>query len=192
MKKIAYIRVSTVDQNTDRQLDGMTFDKTFTEKLSGANVKRPELEAMLDFIRDGDHVHVHSIDRLARSLVDLNVIVSKAIAKGATVHFETEQLVFDGSNENIHQTLHFNMLGAFAQFERSLMKQRQAEGIAKAQARNGYKEVGRKFSLEPNQIIELKELKANGAKVAELMTQFNLSRMSVYNYIKLPLEQAKK
>lgn len=185
MKKIAYIRVSTVDQNTDRQLDGMTFDKTFTEKASGANANRPELELMLDYIRDGDHVYVHAIDRLARSLVDLNVIVSKAIAKGATVHFETEQLVFDGSNENIHQTLHFNMLGAFAQFERSLIKQRQMEGIAKAKERNAYANVGRKNSLTDEQVVELRALKADGVKINDLIAQFGISRTSVYSYVNI-------
>lgn len=183
MKKIAYIRVSTTEQNTDRQLDGLSFDKEFTEKVSGANAKRPELELMMDYIRDGDHVYVHSIDRLARSLVDLNVIVSQVIAKGATIHFETEQLVFDGNNENIHQTLHFNMLGAFAQFERSLIKQRQMEGIAKAKERNAYVDVGRKSSLTADQIAELKEMKSNGVKVSDLMTKFDVSRTSVYNYI---------
>ena len=183
MKKIAYIRVSTNEQNTDRQLNGLTFDRTFTEKVSGANVKRPELESMLDYIRDGDHVYVHSIVRLARSLVDLNVIVSKAITKGATVHFETEQLVFDGSNENIHQTLHFNMLGAFAQFERSLIKQRQREGIEKAKERNAYANVGRKSALNKEQIKELVSLKAQGAKVQDLMNQFGVSRTSIYSYV---------
>jgi DNA invertase Pin-like site-specific DNA recombinase len=183
MKKIAYIRVSTVEQNTARQLDGMKFDKVFTEKVSGANVKRPELDSMLDFIRDGDHVHVHSIDRLARSLVDLNVIVSKAIAKGATVHFETEQLIFDGSNDNIHQTLHFNMLGAFAQFERSLIKQRQMEGIAKAKERGAYEKVGRKSSLSDEQVADMRKLKAQGVKVKDLMVQFGISRTSVYSYL---------
>ena len=185
MKNIAYIRVSTNEQNTARQLDGMTFDKTFIEKLSGANVKRPELISLLDYIRDGDHVYVHSIDRLARSLVDLNTIVSQAIAKGATVHFETEQLIFDGNNENIHQTLHFNMLGAFAQFERSLIKQRQMEGIAKAKERNAYKDVGRKRSLDKQQVTELLALKEKGAKIKDLMANFNVSKTSIYNYIAL-------
>ena len=89
MKKIAYIRVSTFEQNTARQLDGMTFDKTFEDKLSGANANRPSLINMIDYIREGDEIWIHSIDRLARSLIDLHDLIKQITDKGATVPFKT-------------------------------------------------------------------------------------------------------
>lgn len=76
MARVGYIRVSSVDQNVDRQLDGVALDKVFTEKLSGANTDRPQLQAMLEYVREGDVILVHSIDRLARSLADLLKLVS--------------------------------------------------------------------------------------------------------------------
>jgi len=107
MKKIAYIRVSTFEQNTARQLDGLTFDKSFEDKLSGSNANRPELINMIDYVREGDQVWVHSIDRLARSLIDLHKLITEITSKGATVHFKTESLTFDGGDHNPHQMLHF-------------------------------------------------------------------------------------
>jgi len=184
MKNIAYIRVSTVDQNTARQLDGLTFDKSFTDKLSGSNKERPALLAMLDYIREDDVVWVHSIDRLARSLIDLHSIVKEITDKGATIHFKTENLTFDAQESAPHQTLHFNMLGAFAQFERSLIKQRQKEGIAKAKANGAYLLVGRNNALLDDKVVELRLLKAQGVPIKTLVTKFGISRSSVYKYLK--------
>ena len=182
MKKIAYIRVSTLEQNTARQLDGMTFDKTFEDKLSGANANRPELINMIDYIREGDQVWVHSIDRLARSLIDLHSLVTEITSKGATVHFKIENLTFDGGEHNPHQMLHLSMLGAFAQFERELMKQRQAEGIALAKERGAYANVGRK-GLNTDTANKVKEMKVAGAGVAEIVKTLGIGRSTVYKVL---------
>jgi len=183
MKKIAYIRVSTFEQNTARQLDGLTFDKLFEDKLSGSNANRPELINMIDYVRDGDQVWVHSIDRLARSLIDLHKLITEITSKGATVHFKTESLTFDGGDHNPHQMLHLSMLGAFAQFERELMKQRQAEGIVKAKERGAYANVGRK-GLNDVTIAKVNKMKADGVSVAEISKQLSIGRSTVYKVIK--------
>ncbi|WP_415769229.1 recombinase family protein [Pseudomonas sp. LB3P38] len=152
MTNIAYIRVSTVDQNTDRQLDGMTFDKTFTDKQSGSNANRPQLIAMIDWARAGDVVHVHSIDRLARSMVDLLKIVAELNAKGVHVKFHKEDMKFTGEDSPM-QKLMLNMMGSFAQFEQEVMKERQREGIAKAKEKGVYK--GRVKTVDDAAILAL-------------------------------------
>ncbi|VVP73499.1 recombinase family protein [Pseudomonas fluorescens] len=138
MVDVAYIRVSSVEQNTDRQLDGLTFTKTFTDKVSGATTDRPQLQQMIEFVREGDTIHVHSIDRLARSLEDLLKLVKDFTARGVAVKFHKEALHFTGEH-NPMQDLMLSMIGAVAQFERSMIKERQREGIAKAKAKGVYK-----------------------------------------------------
>lgn len=138
MVDVAYIRVSSVDQNVDRQLDGLTFPKTFTDKVSGATTERPALQQMIDYVREGDTVHVHSIDRLARSLEDLLKLVKDFTAKGVAVKFHKEGLDFTGEH-NPMQDLMLSMIGAVAQFERSMIRERQREGIAKAKLKGVYK-----------------------------------------------------
>ena len=183
MKKIAYIRVSTFEQNTARQLDGMTFDKTFEDKLSGANANRPSLINMIDYIREGDEIWIHSIDRLARSLIDLHDLIKQITDKHATVHFKTESLTFDGGEHNPHQMLHLSMLGAFAQFERELIKQRQAEGIAKAKERGAYANVGRKgLSVEIEN--EIKAQRESGIGATQIAGNVGVSRTSVYRVLR--------
>jgi DNA invertase Pin-like site-specific DNA recombinase len=182
MKKLAYIRVSTFEQNTARQLDGLTFDKSFTDKLSGINKERPALLELIDYIRDGDEVWVHSIDRLARSLIDLHDLIRQFTDKGATVHFKTEQLTFSGGEHNPHQMLHLSMLGAFAQFERELIKQRQAEGIAKAKERGAYANVGKK-GLPQSTIDSIKSMAASGSKKTDIAKELGLSRAVIYKYL---------
>ncbi|KWW13547.1 recombinase family protein [Pseudomonas putida] len=147
---VGYIRVSSVDQNTDRQLDGVLVQKTFEEKVSGATMDRPQLQAAMDFCREGDTLHVHSIDRLARSMANLIEIVSTLNAKGVGVRFHKENMLFTGES-NPMQTLMFNMLGAFAQFEREVIKERQREGIAKAKAKGVYQ--GRPKSIDDGAIL---------------------------------------
>ena len=118
MAKVGYIRVSSVDQNTDRQLDGITLDKVFTEKVSGATTDRPQLQAMLEYVREGDSIVVHSIDRLARSLADLLKLVEDLNKRGIHIRFNKEQLEFTGE-DNPMQKLMLSMMGSFAEFERS-------------------------------------------------------------------------
>ena len=179
MATVGYIRVSTIEQNTARQLDGVKLDKSFEEKVSGANCKRPELENMIDYIRNGDTVICHSIDRLARSLVDLHTIVARINAKGAIIQFKTEGLNFEAGTHNPHATLHLSMLGAFAQFERELIKQRQAEGIAKAKERGAYENCGR--PKVPKAIkAQVLELVASGTAKTEIAKTLGIARSSVY------------
>ncbi len=138
MARVGYIRVSSADQNVDRQLDGVALDKVFTEKLSGATTDRPQLQAMLEYVRDGDTILVHSIDRLARSLADLLKLVEDLTKRGVHIRFNKEQLEFTGE-DNPTQHLMLSMMGAVAQFERAMIKERQREGIAKAKEKGVYK-----------------------------------------------------
>ena len=183
MTNIAYIRVSTVDQNTDRQLDGMTFDKTFTDKLSGSNANRPQLIAMMDWARAGDIVHVHSIDRLARSMADLLKIVSDLNAKGVHVKFHKEDMKFTGEDSPM-QKLMLNMMGSFAQFEREVMKERQREGIAKAKEKGVYK--GRVKTVDDAAILALL---AEGKSVRAVAAELNVNPSTVQR-AKKPATQA--
>lgn len=151
MAHVAYIRVSTVDQNTDRQLAdvGIEFDKVFEDKASGKDTQRPQLQAMLEYVREGDTLHVHSIDRLSRSLEDLISSVKSLNAKGVAVKFHKENLEFTAEKSSPMNDLILNIFGAVAQFERALSKERQMEGIAKAKDKGIYnKERKKKVSYE--------------------------------------------
>ena len=143
-KRVGYIRVSSVDQNELRQLDGVQLDKKFTDKASGSDTKRPQLQAALEYLRDGDVLVVHSLDRLARNLDDLRKMVTELTGRGVVVEFVKEQLTFT-SEDNAMSKLLLSAMGAFAEFERALIKERQREGIALAKQRGVYK--GRKPSL---------------------------------------------
>jgi len=112
------IRVSSIDQRVERQFEGVALDRIFTDKASGKDVRRPELETMVGFVREGDTVIVHSMDRLARNLDGLRGIAHKLTAKGVEVHFVKEQLSFTGE-DNAMGTLLLSVMGAFAEFERS-------------------------------------------------------------------------
>jgi DNA invertase Pin-like site-specific DNA recombinase len=128
-QKIGYKRVSTIDQNTARQLDGVSLDKLFEDKASGKDTNRPELQAALSYCREGDTLVVHSMDRLARSLVDLRGMVTKLTGRGVAVEFVKENLRFNGDDSPMAILL-LSLLGAVAEFERSLILERQREGIA--------------------------------------------------------------
>lgn len=135
-KRIGYIRVSTSDQNTDRQLVGLELDRVFIDHASGKDSNRPQLETMLAYVLDNDVVPIHSLDRLARNLMDLRRIVSGLVERGVAIHFHAEGLVFAPDQAvNPMSTLLLSMLGAVAEFERSLIRERQREGIAAAKAR---------------------------------------------------------
>lgn len=176
-QNVAYIRVSTSNQNTDRQLDGMTFDRTFEDKASGGTTDRPELHRCLAHLRDGDTLHVHSIDRLARNLADLQAIVEELTSKGVAVRFHKENLGFDGSNSAM-QKLMLQMMGAFAEFERSLIRERQREGIATAKAKG--KKWGAPSKLTHEQREEIRTRVAAGENKSALAKEFSLSRPTLY------------
>jgi DNA invertase Pin-like site-specific DNA recombinase len=150
MAQVGYKRVSSTDQNTARQLDGVTLDEVFEDHVSGATTERSALQEMLRFVRKGDTIHVHSIDRLARSLKDLLELVEGLKGRGIELRFHKEGLVFT-SEKNHTQDLMLSMMGAVAQFERSMIRERQAEGIAKAKAAGVYK--GRKRAADDEAII---------------------------------------
>ncbi|HEV2484114.1 MAG TPA: recombinase family protein [Terracidiphilus sp.] len=180
-KTVGYIRVSTVDQNTERQLDGLELDKVFTDKASGKDVKRPQLKAALDYVREGDTLVVHSIDRLARNLVDLKNIVSDLSARGVTVQFiKQNNLTFTGEDNPMNNMM-LSMLGAVAEFERALINERQREGIAIAKKKGVYK--GRKHALTPDRVKDLKARVAAGAKKAAVAREFSISRETLYKYL---------
>jgi DNA invertase Pin-like site-specific DNA recombinase len=180
-KNIGYIRVSTTDQNTARQLDGLTLDKVFTDKCSGGSKKRPALTELLEWVREEDVVHVHSMDRLARNLEDLRELVNAINAKEASVKFVKEGLDFSGEASPMSELL-LNLLGAVAQFERSLIRERQREGIEAAKKRGAY--TGRKKALCSASVSDLKARKGNGESVSSLARKFGVSRKTVYGYLK--------
>lgn len=181
-KQIGYIRVSTSDQNTDRQLAGLELDKVFIDKASGKDSNRPQLEALLSYVRDGDHVFVHSLDRLARNLIDLRRIVSELVERDITVRFMTEGLEFSPDQSSPMSTLLLSMLGAFAEFERSLIRERQREGIAAAKTRGVYR--GRRPSLTPDQITEIRQLVAGGIPKAEVARRYGVARETIYQALR--------
>jgi DNA invertase Pin-like site-specific DNA recombinase len=178
-QRVGYQRVSTVDQNTARQLDGVEVDKTFTDKASGKDTNRPELARALDYVREGDTLVVHSMDRLARNLEDLRRVVRELTGKGVRVEFVKESLTFTGEDSAMG-TLLLSMLGAVAEFERSMILERQREGIAIAKAAGKYK--GRQPALTPEKAEELRSRLAAGESVSALAREFGVARQTVYNY----------
>ena len=177
--KVAYSRVSSLHQNIAPQIEILKnygCEKIYQEKVSGTSTQnRNQLKECLDFVRDGDEVIVYSIDRLARDLRDLEKIVTKIKEKGASISFITEKLKFDGSSDNALDKLLLQILGAFAEFERKIIRSRQAEGIARARERNAYK--GRQASIDRAEINKLYAELKSVSKVAKAM---NICRNSVY------------
>ena len=149
--------------------------------VSGKNTERPQLQALLEFVREGDVVLVHSMDRLARNLDDLRLLVKTLTNKGIHIQFIQENIVFTGEDSPMSQLL-LSVMGAFAEFERALIKERQREGIALAKKRGVYK--GRKQALDREQILQLKErIKAGEAK-STVAKEFGICRATLYQYLK--------
>jgi len=178
---VGYVRVSTLDQKTDRQLVGMQLHRTFTDHASGKDTDRPELGQMVAYVREGDTVVVHSMDRLARNLEDLRRLVRELTGKGVRIQFLKEGLTFTAEASPMSQLL-LNVMGSFAEFERALIKERQREGIAIAKTKGIYK--GRRRALTPPQVEELvARVKADGKKAA-LAREFGVSRETVHRYLR--------
>jgi DNA invertase Pin-like site-specific DNA recombinase len=175
---VGYIRVSSVDQNTERQLADTKLDRQFEDKLSGKNRQRPELEACLKHLRKEDTLHVHSIDRLARNLVDLLALVNELVERGVTIKFHKENLTFNGE-ANPMQELQLSMLGAVAQFERALIRERQREGIEIAKAAGRYK--GRKAAMSVADIEKARSFKMDGKSMVSIAKEFGVARSTLYN-----------
>lgn len=189
-QKIGYVRVSSLGQNTDRQLEGLQLDRVFTDKVSGKDTDRPSLQEMLEFVREGDTVVVHSMDRLARNLDDLRRTVQLLTKRGVAVEFQHEHLTFTDEDAPMSNLL-LSVMGAFAEFERSLIRERQLEGIALAKLRGAYK--GRKKSLTATDLGAIRaQLEQPGAKKARVAREWGISRETLYQYLdgrKVPLEQ---
>lgn len=180
--RVGYVRVSTLDQRTDRQLDGLQLDRIFEDKVSGKNMRdRPQLEEMLKYVREGDVVYVHSMDRLARNLEDLLGLVRRLTEKGVTLIFLKEKLSFDPlQTASPMSRLILGVMGAVAEFERELIHERQREGIALAKARGAYK--GRAKTWTPELIRKAKEILASGVSVTETARRLGVCRASLYRW----------
>ncbi|QIK78681.1 recombinase family protein [Sphingomonas piscis] len=179
--RFGYTRVSSADQNLDRQLEGMEVDRIFSERASGKDVERPQLEAMLSYVREGDTVVVHSMDRLARNLDDLRKLVQSLTGRGVRVEFIKERLVFSGEDSPI-ANLMLSVMGAFAEFERALIRERQLEGIVLAKKRGAYR--GRKRALSDSQVLELRRRLDGGESKSAVARDLGVSRETVYQYLK--------
>jgi DNA invertase Pin-like site-specific DNA recombinase len=180
-QRICYVRVSSFDQNPERQLENVSLNKVFTDKASGKDTKRPELEALLSFAREGDTVVVHSMDRLARNLDDLRRLVQMLTKRGIRIEFVKEGLHFTGEDSPMANLL-LSVMGAFAEFERALIRERQREGIALAKKRGAYR--GRKKALSPEQVADLRQQAAAGEQKAALARKFGISRETLYQYLR--------
>lgn len=179
--RIGYVRVSSFDQNPERQLEHAQVDKVFTDKASGKDTLRPQLDALLSFVREGDTVVVHSMDRLARNLDDLRRLVQKLTQRGVGIEFVKENLTFTGEDSPM-ANLMLSVMGAFAEFERALIRERQREGIALAKKRGAYR--GRKKALSADRVAELRKRAGSGEQKAKLAREFGISRETLYQYLR--------
>lgn len=177
---VGYVRVSTFEQNESRQLEGVELDRVFTDKASGKNIQRPQLEAMMKYVRDGDMVICHSMDRLGRNLVDLRRTVTELTSRRIGIRFIKENLILTGDDSPM-ATLLLNMMGSFAEFEVAWSRERQREGIEIAKREGVYK--GRKRLLAPDRAAELNRRLGTGESKAALAREFGLDRTTVYRYI---------
>ena len=185
--RVGYIRVSSLDQNPDRQIEDLKaqrVEKLFIDQVSGKNVDRPELQKMLSFVREGDSLYVHSLDRLARNLADLLNLVQDLTGRGVSVHFLGEKLDFDaGKDSSPTSKLMLSMIGAFAEFERSMIRRRQAEGIALAKERGVYR--GRQRSVTDEQIESVRKQMALGVPLSVAVRKVGICRATAYKYLRL-------
>lgn len=190
VQTVGYVRVSSTDQNTDRQLDGVALDRIFTDKMTGSTKDRPQLKAMLDYVRYGDTVVVHSLDRLARSLEDLIAIINQLNEKGVSFKSIKDNLIFDGVNTTPMDKFFLHILGAVSELERALIRERQKEGIAKAKARGVYK--GRKSVLTEDKIREIELLLEQrnqsvdaykDLSINDIAKKVGISKSTMYRYL---------
>jgi DNA invertase Pin-like site-specific DNA recombinase len=179
--RIGYVRVSSFDQNPERQLDLVQMDQVFIDKASGKGTQRPELDALLSFVRAGDTVVVHSMDRLVRNLDDLRHLVQTLTQQGVRIEFVKENLVFTGEDSPM-ANLMLSVMGAFAEFERALIRERQREGIALAKQRGAYR--GRKKSLDGERRAEMKRRIEAGEPKTQVARDFGISRETLYQYLR--------
>jgi DNA invertase Pin-like site-specific DNA recombinase len=179
-KRCGYIRVSSIDQNTVRQLDGVQLDKVFTDHASGKDTNRPQLKAALDYLRDGDVLVVHSMDRLARNITDLLHTVDMLNKRGVVVEFVKESLTFTGDDSAMSKLM-LTIMGGVAEFERAMIRERQLEGIAKAKQAGKYR--GRQSTMTSTQLQAIRDRVAAGCNKAALAREYGVTRQTIYNLI---------
>ena len=182
---VGYARVSSVDQHLDRQLAQLKdeqVEKFFVDKVSGKNLDRPGFTAMMEYVREGDVLVICSMDRLARSLMDLLNVTRKLQNKGVTVRFLKEKIELSPSGEtSAISKLLMAMMGAVAEFERSLIRERQQQGIALAKARGVYR--GRK-PVDNERMGEAKRRIAAGVPKTKVAKDLKIGRTTLYKYLK--------
>lgn len=187
-QRVGYIRVSSLEQNVARQLEGVQVHRTYEDRVSAKDLQRPQLQAMITYVREGDIVVVHSMDRLARNLDDLRHLVKTFTQKGVAVEFIKENLTFSGDDTPM-ANLMLSVMGAFAEFERSLSKERQREGVALAKARGAYK--GRRKVLSQDKVEVLKQRVKDALETkAKIARDFGISRETLYQYLRSDESQA--
>ena len=182
-QRIGYVGVNTLDQNEQRHLEGEgeVLDRVFTDKTSDKDANRSQLVELTGFVCNGNTVVVHSMDRLARNLDDLRRLVQKLTQRGVRIEFVKESLTFTGEDSPM-ANLMLSVMGAFAEFERALIRERQREGIALAKQRGAYR--GRKKSLSSERVAELRQRADAGEQKAKLAREFGISRETVYSYLR--------
>lgn len=188
---IGYMRVSTFEQNTNRQLAGLELEKVFIDKISGAKADRPQLNEMISFVREGDTVIIHSLDRLARDLMLSLEIIKKLNDKKVIVKFFKENLTFDSLSNNPMDVLILHIFGAIAQFQRAAIREAQREGIEARKKNDANK--GRAKKLEQDQLNQVKNLmlKKNSdltsfenIKYKDIAKELNISPVTLWRYRK--------
>ena len=171
---LAYKRVSSVDQNTARQLDGLSFDKEFVDHCSGKDTERPQLKQMVSEMRSGDTILVHEISRLARNLTDLLQLIENINGAGVKLKFVKDNITYDSNDKN--QKLMLSIMGAVATFEREMIHERQAEGIAIAKAKGTY---SRRKQSKAVDKAGIEEALAGGLSVRKTATKYNVAPSTV-------------
>lgn len=177
---VGYVRVSSFEQNESWQLEGVEVDRVFLDKATGKNIQRPQLEALMKYVRDGDTVICHSMDRLGRNLVDLRRTVTELTSRKIGIRFIKKNLTLTGDDSPM-ATLLLNMMGSLAEFQLAWSRERQREGIELAKRAGIYK--GRKRLLTPGRAAELGRRLGGGESKAALAREFGLDRSTVYRCI---------
>ena len=180
-QRIGYVRVSTPDQNPDNQLRNIELDKKFIDIATGKHQNRSGLIEMLNYVREGDEVFTEAIDRIARSVIDLNRIVQKLVEKNVIIHFLRENMKF-GKEASAEMILRMNIMGSFAEFERNILRERQREGIANAKRLGLYK--GRRKAFSPDEIKAIRDQAEMGVPKVVIAKRFRCCRETIYNYLK--------
>jgi DNA invertase Pin-like site-specific DNA recombinase len=173
-----YLRVSTILQNTERQLVDVVCDRLYEDKLSGKDTNRPQFQLMMNNLRSGDVINVHSLDRVGRNTKDILEIVQEVKDKGCQIYFHKENLKFDGTKSDLYSDLMLTILAGFSEFERNIILERQREGIAIAKAKGVYK--GRRKKLTEEQLEEMKNDFNAGLAKTKIAEKYGVTRAYVY------------